>query len=73
MTKFGANQVLKIIAEGGGCILDTEDFSNEQLIEIAEAALQHEVTVIFRNAKILSVDQLRRVAKYGRGRVIFDL
>jgi len=70
-----AEDLAKIAAAGGGLVLDAENLSKEDMIDIAKASDRGEVTVIFRNVGNKSTEELIEVAgATGEdGLVLFDL
>ena len=72
MTKM-TDQIIRIVAAGGGVIVDGDGKMSDQLVRIAAAAKSSGATVIIKNADAKMSDQLVRVAAAGGGNVIFDL
>jgi aspartokinase len=66
------DQIVQIVAAGGGVIVDSSKMT-EQLIEIAATAARSGALVIVRGAGSKMTDQLVQIAAAGKGRVIFDL
>ncbi|MCG7560858.1 hypothetical protein [Pseudoalteromonas sp. McH1-42] len=67
------NQIVNIVASGGGVIVDAEGKMADQLIKIAAASVNSGAKVIIKNADSKMTDQLVKIAAAGRGNVIFDL
>lgn len=66
------DQIVQIVAAGGGVIVDSSKMT-EQLVEIAAAAARSGALVIVKGADSKMTDQLVQIAAAGKGRVIFDL
>lgn len=69
-----AEMIIKIVAAGGGVIIDASKYPT-QLEKIAAAAQVSGATVIIQNIEKTkpSGDQLVKIAKAGARHVIFDL
>jgi hypothetical protein len=67
------DQLINILAAGGGLILDAATRAPDQLIRMATAAGGSGATLVLRNADYRAADQLVTIAAAGRGRVIFEL
>ena len=63
--------ILRIVAAGGGVILDSST-STDDLIRIAASA-GPETTIIVRNATRKPTDELVKICESTRGRVLFEL
>lgn len=72
MTKM-TKQILRIVAAGGGVILNAQEKTTPQLVQIASAAAGSGATVILKNADTKTTEQLVQIATAGNGRVIFEL
>ncbi|WP_437550998.1 hypothetical protein WME97_08435 [Sorangium sp. So ce367] len=72
MTSKMTDQIVRVVAAGGGVIVDADKMS-DQLVAIAGAAAQSGGVVIVKGASRKTTDQLMRIANAGQGRVIFDL
>lgn len=66
-------QIVQIVAAGGGVIVDGAGKMTEQLVQIASAASRSGALVIVKNANKKMTEQLVQIASAGKGRVIFDL
>ena len=67
------DQIVRIVAAGGGVIVNGKGKMSDQLVRIASAAKSSGATVIIKNADAKMSDQLVRIASAGGGNVIFDL
>jgi hypothetical protein len=65
--------LVKVVANGGGVILDGSKFMSEGLIQIAANAAGKGSHVVIRNLAGFNLDDLVRIAANGKGAVIFDL
>ena len=67
-----AEQLIQIVAAGGGVIIDGSQTINE-LVQIAAAASGSGATVIIKNADAQTTRRLTEISAAGRGNVILDL
>lgn len=65
--------IVRVVANGGGVIIDGSKFRTDGLVQIATNAAGKGSHVIIRNPNGFSLDDLVRIAANGRGAVIFDL
>lgn len=66
------DQLIRIVAAGGGVTINAGDYFPEILIRIAAAAANSGATVIIKDASKLFPDIQVRIAVAGNGKVIFD-
>jgi hypothetical protein len=71
--KPGVESLLKIVAAGGGIMIDASQFKTSQLVRIVRAASRCRSTVILKNAGAKEIAQLLEIAEASTGCVIFDL
>lgn len=69
------SQILQIIRAGGGVTFDASLASRNpaRLQEVAEAAAKAGVTVTMLNIGDKPTDKLERIARAGKGRVVFGV
>lgn len=67
------DDLVKIVAAGGGLILDAEAKSTDELIKIANAAAESEAFVTMRKVGEKNTDELIKIAAAGDGAVVFEL
>jgi hypothetical protein len=66
------DELVSIVAAGGGLVFDPGRRSTEELIRISTAAKRGGATVVFKNMALRKTDALLKIAAAGRGNVIFD-
>lgn len=66
------DSLVKIVAEGGGLILDSKGFTVDSLVQIAAASKANRAKLTIINISGLTVDSLVRIGAAGDGNVIFD-
>jgi hypothetical protein len=65
------NDLVRILAAGGGMMLDAGSYSPDQLVQFAAAAGGAGCTLILQNSDQKSPNDLVNIGAAGRGRVIF--
>ena len=65
------DQLVSIVSNGGGIIIDGSAYSTDQLAEISAASSGAKIIITNINSK--STDQLCKIADVSNGNVIFDL
>lgn len=70
--KLSIDQIVRIVAAGGGLTIDASDKSVDQVVRIAAAASTQQASLVIRHTQNYSVEQLIRVAAAGKGCVVFD-
>lgn len=65
------DEILRIIRAGGGVTFDTRGRNPSRLEEVAEAAAKAGVTVTMLNLGDKRIEKFERIARAGRGRVVF--
>jgi predicted kinase len=65
------DQILRIIRAGGGVTFDASVKNPARLEEVAKAAAKAGVTVTMLNLGDRQTEKLERIARAGRGRVVF--
>ena len=73
MRTLSTDEIVRIVAAGGGIILDTKYKSTDELVRIAASSKPNGAKVILRNLTYKSTDELVRIGAAGKGNVIFDL
>ena len=68
-----AQQRQKILAVGGGLILDASSMTFQQLREVAASANGSKASITLRNLSGLTAAQLQEVAGLAPALIIFDL
>jgi ABC-type branched-subunit amino acid transport system substrate-binding protein len=66
-------EIIEIVKDGGGVIIDGKSKTSIDLQQIASAAAKSGVTVIIKNGYTKTTAELIQIAKSGKGRIIFDL
>lgn len=64
--------LIRIVANGGGPVIDGSSMVTEDLVRIAANAAGKESHVVVGNVGARSIDELVRIASNGQGAVIFD-
>ena len=64
--------LVRIVANGGGVIIDGSKFTLDGLLQVASNAAGKGSHVIIRNPGLIVPDDLVRIATNARGAVIFD-
>jgi hypothetical protein len=72
LTMKTTEELLKIAGEGGGLVLNGGKRTTDELALIAGAAKRSGATIIFRNMAVRKTESLLKIAKAGKGRVIFE-
>ena len=67
-----AEDLAKIVSYGGGIVIDSS-LPTDSLVKIVSQARSAGSTVVIKSAERKSPEELKRIASYGRGCVIFDL
>jgi len=67
------DDLVKIVAAGGGLILDAEGKSTDELMKIVRAAGKGEALVTIRNMGEKTTEELISLAAAGDGMVVFEL
>ena len=67
------DQLAQVVSSGGGVIIDSDDFTIDQLKRIAYSTREKGATVIVRNCGSKSTDELKQIGSSGKGHVIFEL
>jgi len=62
-----------VLQAGGGLIVDAKGYTANQLEELAREAAAGTSLLILKGSGKFPTDVLTRIAREGRGRVIFDL
>lgn len=70
---LSTDDIVKIVAAGGGIILDTKFKTQADLVRIAAASRKKGPKIVLRNLTDRSADDLVVIAAAGQGAVIFDL
>ena len=66
-----AKELMEIVSCGGGVIIDSS-VETKALLEIASYASDNRSRVIIKGAGSKSTEDLKEIASYGKGAVIFD-
>jgi ABC-type branched-subunit amino acid transport system substrate-binding protein len=66
------DEIVKIVAAGGGLVVEAGRRTTDELIKIATAAKHSGATVVFRNMAVRKTDALMKIAAAGKGKVIFE-
>jgi DNA replication protein len=66
------DELVKIVAAGGGLAVEAGRRTTDELVKIAAAARQSGATVVFKNAAVRKTDALMKIAAAGKGKVIFE-
>jgi len=66
------DELVKIVAVGGGLVVEAGRRTTDELIRIAAAAKHSGATVVFRNMAVRKTDTLMKIAAAGKGKVIFE-
>ncbi|MBN9545032.1 MAG: hypothetical protein J0I19_06140 [Alphaproteobacteria bacterium] len=72
MKHLKADELVRIVAAGGGMKIDSRLHSPDDLTRIAAAASGKKAHIHFSNCVWLTVDQLTRIAAAGQGAVFFS-
>lgn len=65
--------LVKIAVAGGGLILDSRNFTLNDLIRIAVATKISGAQLILRNISAFNLDSLVQIGVAGGGKVVFDM
>jgi hypothetical protein len=68
-----AEDLAKIMAAGGGLILDGQTRSTDELIAVVHAAVEHDSLLTIKNVGGKSTDELIKIAAASDGAVVFEL
>ncbi len=66
------DELFKIVAAGGGLVLEAGRRTTDELIGISAAAKRSGAIVVFRNMAMRKTDSLVKIAAAGKGKVIFE-
>lgn len=66
------DQLVRIIAAGGGMRIDANSKTIDQLVRMAAAGAKRQSQLVIINAQSKTTDQLVRIAAAGDGCVFFD-
>ena len=65
--------LIRIVANGGGLVIDGSSMATDDLVRIAANAAGKGSHIVVRNVGTKSIDELVRIAASGQGAMIFDL
>ena len=66
------NDLVRIVAAGGGLVMDAAVRSTNDLVRIAAAGSSKGAPLVFRDMAVRSTDDLVRIAAAGKGCVQFE-
>lgn len=66
------DQIVRVVAAGGGININAQGKTVDQVVRIAAAASTRQARIVIRNTAFFTVDQLVRIAAAGKGCVFFD-
>jgi len=66
------DELVKIVAAGGGLVFEPGRRTTDELTRIAAAAKHSGATVVLRNMAVRKTDALIKIASAGKGKVIFE-
>ncbi len=67
------DSLVRIVAAGGGLIIDCAGFTQDNLVRIAGATKIKNAKITLINTTSLTVDSIVRIASVGEGNVVFDM
>ena len=65
------DELVKIVAAGGGLVVEGGRRTTDELVKIAAAARHSGAYIVFKNTAMRKTDALIKIAAAGKGKVIF--
>jgi hypothetical protein len=66
------DQIVQLVAAGGGIRVNARGKTLDQLVRIAAAASHRQAKIVIKNTSFFTCDQLVSIASAGKGCVFFD-
>ena len=72
MLNFTIDQLVQIVASGGGIEIDAIHVQPDQIVEFAATAARSNARIVVKNASRLTQSDLLLIAEKGNGNVFFE-